>query len=283
VADIFAVKGRPANHPVIVHLASPDQLAEWTLSLSSEAEILAEAFMPGPLTMIVTRQPQVLDAVTGGQDSVGLRVPSHPVAQELLRIFDGGVAAPSANRFGHISPTTAAHVRAEFKGDTRVAQILAGGPCEVGLESTIVDVRGAQVRLLRPGGVTVSQLNEVLGYEPKQARKNVPRASGMLERHYAPTTATQLLNADDLNDLLSTSTQSFAVISRRACPHQFENKHTWQQLPDDPQQYGQRLYATLRELDALGQAGEVEGILLEQVPDTSAWLAIRDRLSRAAA
>ncbi|MEM6429563.1 MAG: L-threonylcarbamoyladenylate synthase [Deinococcota bacterium] len=283
VTQIFAVKGRPANHPVIVHLASPDQLAGWASSLSPEAKNLVDAFMPGPLTMIVNRQSHVLDAVTGGQDSVGLRVPNHPVAQKLLEIFGGGVAAPSANRFGHISPTTAAHVRAEFAGDARVTQILAGGPCEVGLESTIVDVRGGRIRLLRPGGITLEQLREVLGYEPEQARKNIPRASGMLERHYAPTTPTQLLDADELDDLLSTSTKSFAVISRRACPPQFEGKHTWRQLADDPQQYGRQLYAILRELDTLGQAGEVEGILLEQVPDTPAWLAVRDRLTRASA
>lgn len=279
VAAIFAIKGRPANHPVIVHLASVDLLAEWASHLSAAAQTLADAFMPGPLTLIVDRQDHVLDAVTGAQDSVGLRVPSHPVARALLEAFAGGVAAPSANRFGRISPTTAAHVRSEFAGDTRVAHILAGGNCQVGLESTIVDVRGDSVSLLRPGGVSVADLAQVLGYEPVRTNNNVPRTSGSLERHYAPTTPTRLLARAELDAYLAAATTPIGVLSIH--PKPTTTPHIWRTLPAEPTAYGQRLYATLRELDALGQAGELAEIVLEPVPENPDWLAVQDRLTRA--
>jgi len=283
IAAIFAIKGRPANHPVIVHLASKDMLTQWAKHLSESAQKLADAFMPGPLTLIVERQDHVLNAVTGGQDSVGLRVPSHPLAHDLLKAFGGGVAAPSANRFGRISPTTAAHVRSEFADDTRVAHVLEGGNCQVGLESTIVDVRTEPVTLLRPGGVSVAELAKVLEYAPERASKDAPRTSGTLERHYAPTTPTHLMSRTDLDAYLQTASQSVAVVSvvsTRKKPASAD-RHVWRTLPAEPNVYGQMLYATLRDLDSLGQAGDVKEIIIEHVPDNPMWLAVQDRLMRA--
>jgi L-threonylcarbamoyladenylate synthase len=280
IADIFAIKGRPANHPVIVHLASKDMLPAWAKHLSDAANTLAEAFMPGPLTLIVDRQDDVLDAVTGGQASVGLRVPSHPVAQALLEVFGGGVAAPSANRFGRISPTTAAHVRSEFAGDTRVAHVLEGGDCQVGLESTIVDVRAERVKLLRPGGVSLDELAGVLGYVPDRPTKNIPRTSGNLERHYAPMTPTRLMSRSDLDSYLFKTLQPVGVVSTREQPVSADEQ-VWRTLPAIPHAYGRLLYATLRDLDNLGQAGDVTEIIIEHVPNSPAWLAVQDRVTRA--
>ncbi|HEX7022744.1 MAG TPA: L-threonylcarbamoyladenylate synthase, partial [Trueperaceae bacterium] len=186
LAKVFAVKGRPTDHPLIVHLASPEQLDEWAEPVPELALRLVDAFWPGPLTLILRRAPGVLDAVTGGQDTVGLRVPRHPVARELLRAFGGGVAAPSANRFGRISPTTAAHVRADL--GERVDAILDGGPSEVGLESTILDLSSREPRILRPGGITAGQLAKVLGQAPAVGGVGAPRVSGSLASHYAPRT-----------------------------------------------------------------------------------------------
>lgn len=280
VAEIFAIKGRPANHPVIVHLASSDMLLTWARYLSEPAQSLADAFMPGPLTLIVARQDDVLDAVTGGQDSVGLRIPRHPVAQALLSAFGSGVAAPSANRFGRISPTTAAHVRSEFAGDSRVTHVLEGGDCQVGLESTIVDVRTERVRLLRPGGVSLDELAGVLGYVPERPIKHILRTSGNLERHYAPTTPTHLMSCSDLDTYLQTTSQSVAVVSTRKKPVS-DDWHVWRTLPAEPNAYGRVLYATLRDLDSLGKAGHVAEIIIEHVPDSPAWLAVQDRVMRA--
>jgi len=194
VAKIFQTKGRPADHPVIVHLADSEAVKKWAKDIPKEAWQLAEAFWPGPLTLILKKQEQVLDCVTGNQDSVGLRVPSHPVAQALLSAFQGGVAAPSANKFGHISPTRAEHVLADFPDE--IPLILDGGDSEVGLESTIVDLSGSTVRLLRPGGITFSDLQKVvpsIEYEVKQSSENELRASGLLDKHYAPKVKTYLV------------------------------------------------------------------------------------------
>ena len=270
VQKLFALKGRPATHPVIVHLGSVDLLDEWAADVPETAYALAERFWPGPLTLILRRCEGVPDAVTGNQGTVGLRVPGHPVALGLLRAFGNGVAAPSANRFGHVSPTTAAHVRAEF-GNT--VPVLDGGPCGVGLESTILDLSGPVPRLLRPGAVTKNDLEDVLGVPVGARDENAPRASGTLERHYAPGTETLLVP-----DAIPTSTEHDAVLSRRSKPEGAEAE-CWLALPDDPAAYGQRLYAALRDLDALG----CEHLYIETVPDTSIWAAVRDRLGRAAA
>src|SRR5690242_1893538 len=186
VREIFAAKGRPPDHPVIVHIPGRSHVARWTREVSKQAAALAEAFWPGPLTLILPRAQGVLDSITGGQDSVGLRVPSHPVASALLDAFGDGIAAPSANRFGHVSPTTAAHVAADL--GSAPAMILDGGACEVGIESTIVAFRGDAALLLRPGAIGIAELTHVLGSPPQLPDGAAPRASGSLAAHYSPRT-----------------------------------------------------------------------------------------------
>ncbi|KDB07870.1 Sua5/YciO/YrdC/YwlC family protein, partial [Burkholderia sp. lig30] len=209
VARIYAAKGRPANHPVIVHLPPGGDPGYWVDSLPDDARKLIDAFWPGPLTLILKRAAHIPDAVSGGQDTVALRCPSHPVAQALLAAFSarrgghGGVAAPSANRFGHVSPTTAQHVRDEF-GDT--VHVLDGGPSEVGIESTILDLSRGFPALLRPGHVTPQQIADVLGRAPRLpdgSDATAPRASGTMKAHYAPRTPLVLLPFDALEPLLA--------------------------------------------------------------------------------
>jgi L-threonylcarbamoyladenylate synthase len=191
VARIFAAKGRPADHPLIVHLPDAAHLPRWAVDIPDAAHKLAAALWPGPLTLILRRHPSVSDAITGGQNTVGLRVPNHPLALQLLREFDGGVAAPSANRFGHVSPTTAAHVREEL--GTSVALILDGGPCAVGIESTILDLSGTHARILRPGMLDADAIAGILGAPPiVGGSPDAPRVSGSLEAHYAPRTPLRL-------------------------------------------------------------------------------------------
>lgn len=265
VAKIFALKGRPSDHPLIVHFHDPAELPRWVAGVPEMARKLAQRFWPGPLTMILTRSAEVPPAVTGGQSTVGLRCPSHPVAQELLREFaaigSGAVAAPSANRFGHVSPTTAQHVRDEF-GDALF--ILDGGACDVGLESTIVDLsRGVPV-LLRPGAITRADIAAVLGAFPGERDAAAPRASGTLAAHYAPTTPVILVDRDTIEaELARGASVAVLALGREA----------------DPARYGHDLYARLRELDARG----ARRILVEAPPATPAWEAVNDRLARAAA
>jgi L-threonylcarbamoyladenylate synthase len=239
---------------------------------------LAEAFWPGPLTMILRRAGDVIDAVTGGQDTVGLRVPAHPVALDLLREFGGGIAAPSANQFGHISPTTAAHVLAELGND--LDMILDGGPCSVGIESTIVDLSGFQPRILRPGQLSRDMIEAVLGFRLVDELSGAPRVSGDLPSHYAPHTPVRWIEAPQLNAVLTdTSTHTrIGVIALGAETNPGLGHVEWCSLSTDPVIYARQLYARLRELDAHG----LELILLEVPPDTPLWEAVRDRLRRAA-
>jgi len=277
VARIFAAKGRPASHPVIVHLASVDQVGDWAQDFPEPARRLAAAFWPGPLTLVLPRGPRVPDAVTGGQDTVALRVPSHPVARLLLEAFGGGIAAPSANRYGRVSPTRAAHVRDEF-GDV-VGLVLDGGDCAVGLESTIVACLDGRLRLLRPGGITRAQLEAVVG-PLSAAAEPAPRVPGSVKSHYAPVTPLELVEPAGLEDRLRAmpERQQGAVLARRA-PIAGLVARAWRVLPDDAVGFGHALYAALRELDRCG----ADRILVERVPDDAAWDAVRDRLERAAA
>ena len=282
VRKIFAAKGRPAEHPVIVHLPSVERLEHWAKDIPKEVYTLAETFWAGPLTLILKRSARVSNAVTGGQDTVGVRVPGHPLALKLLEAFGGGLAAPSANRFGRISPTMAAHVRAEL-GD-KVEMILDGGACAVGLESTILDMSSARARLLRPGAISLSQLAEVLGEEPLvgtdmntgKGKESVPKAPGTLESHYAP--ATPVMIAESLTDYLGENRgKKLAVLARSQQPAWLESER-WLILPGMPEAYGRELYAGLRELDEAA----CDEIVVEAVPDLPEWLAVRDRLRRAA-
>lgn len=278
VARIFSVKGRPVDHPLIVHLASVDEIERWARDIPASVWRLAERFWPGPLTLILQRAPQVLDSVTGGQDTVGLRVPDHPVARDLLRAFGGGIAAPSANRFGRVSTTSAAHVIAEF-GDA-VDCVIEGGSCEVGLESTILDLSGERPAVLRPGAVMPGELAAILGEPAVERSGAVPRVPGCLPSHYAPDTPLQLLETAAIAESIrsfSDAGQSVAVLSLHA-PVICKDHCRWMSMPTDPRQYAQRLYASLREVDAWG----CHCILVELPPADIEWEAVRDRLRRAA-
>ena len=275
---IFAAKGRPADHPLIVHLRAADDVAAWARVVPAGARALAAAFWPGPLTLILPRAAQVCDLVTGGQDSVGLRVPSHPVARALLAAFGGGIAAPSANRFGRISPTTARHV-ADDLGDG-AAMILDGGACDVGIESTIVACLDDDPVLLRPGGIGVEALARVLGRAPRAPGGEAPRASGTLASHYAPKTPALLVAPDALHAeirQLAARDESLAVLARTVLKPE-DPVALWLRAPAAAAAYAHDLYASLRALDAA--AADV--ILIEAVPAAPAWLAVRDRLTRAA-
>jgi L-threonylcarbamoyladenylate synthase len=267
IKNVFAAKGRPHDHPLIVHIASSAQLADWAREIPPTAYTLAKKFWPGPLTLILRRAPGVSDWVTGGQDTVALRVPAHPVALALLRAFGGGIVGPSANRFGHVSATTDGHVREEF-GDA-VECVLDGGACEVGIESAIVDLSGAQPALLRPGCITTAQIESALG---------VP---GTLARHYAPRTPVMLVEGDLIDELA----RSFALQQKRAavlaCMARRPLLETvvWIDAPAAPAGYAHDLYANLRRLDAAG----CDVMLVEEPPLTAEWAAVRDRLRRATA
>jgi L-threonylcarbamoyladenylate synthase len=274
VARMYAAKGRPAGHPVIVHFADAERAFEWAREVPEAARRLAARFWPGPLTLILKRSAKAKDFVTGGQDSVGLRVPSHPVAQQLLREFGGGVAAPSANPFGGVSATEAGHVHGDFA--KRVDLVLEGGSIDVGIESTILDLSGGEPVLLRPGAISKDQLEEALHTKVSERRPASPRHPGGLERHYAPKTPALLVPPHALDAEIARRGRSVAVL---AFSRPDERVDFWIRMPREPRAYAQRLYAALRELDGAG----CETILIETPPGTAEWTAVRDRLARAAA
>jgi L-threonylcarbamoyladenylate synthase len=279
VKKIYAAKGRPRNHPLIVHVATVAQIDAWAAEVPALARRLADRYWPGPLTLILKRASHVNDLVTGSQDTIALRVPSHPVAQALLSAFEGGIAAPSANRYGRVSATCAEHVRSEF-GDA-VRCVLDGGASDVGIESTIVDVSGAVPALLRPGHITAHELEDVLGRRLAPPDGTPPRAPGTLAKHYAPQTPLMVMEADLLLELAASMRrqgQRVAVLARSARQPPVSGV-TWISAPLDPAGYAHDLYANLRVLDRAG----CSAILVEQLPLGSAWAAIQDRLMRAAA
>ncbi|MDA8456465.1 L-threonylcarbamoyladenylate synthase [Acidovorax sp. GBBC 3334] len=292
VARIFEAKGRPSDHPLIVHVAGPEGIAHFAQSVPPFAEALVGAFWPGPLTLILPRLPGVAAAAAGGQDSVGLRCPSHPVARAVLQAcaaddpaLDGapvwGVAAPSANRFGRVSPTTAGHVRSEF-GDALL--VLDGGACDVGIESTIVDcTRGVPV-LLRPGAITRAQIESACGLAPlskEDLPSHTPRASGTLEAHYAPHAKVRLMEAKALQtglELLGADAAHLAVYART--PLRSPSPRVLvRRMPGHAAAAAQELFAALRDFDDAG----VKLIWIETPPATPDWEGVRDRLQRAAA
>lgn len=290
VRAIFAAKGRPADHPLIVHVpATPDPaaaLTPWGASLTRSARALARAFWPGPLTLVVPRSTQVLDVVTGGQDSVGLRCPAHPWAQALLQAYaertGHALAAPSANSFGRISPTTAEHVRADLgeKPQGKVDLILDGGACPVGIESTIVDCRQDEVRLLRPGSITSEQMEHVLGRPVRPADAQSPRVSGRLSAHYAPRTPLELIDAAQLPARLAQLRGVRVALLAPLMPTTAAAQVIGQVIaPATPADYARELYAALHQLDRLG----AQCLLIARPPLGPAWEAIHDRLNRAAA
>jgi len=272
VARLYAAKGRPADHPVIVHFAEAEIAFTWAREVPDAARRLAAKFWPGPLTMVLKRSAKAKDFVTGGQDSVGLRVPSHPVARALLKAFGDGVAAPSANEFGNVSPTEALHVRTDL--GTKVDLVLEGGASEVGIESTIVDLSGGSVVLLRPGRITPEDIERELKVKVATPDASSPRHSGGLERHYAPRTPALLVPMHALDAEIAKRGDAVAVL---AFSRPDERVDYWIRMPRDPAGYARRLYAALRELDGANCAT----ILVEAPPETEEWNAVRDRLSRA--
>lgn len=267
VAKIFELKGRPRNHPLIVHLADAQQLPEWAREIPETAWDLAAQFWPGPLTLILKRGARAIDATTGGHDTIGLRVPAHPLALALLRAFGGGIAAPSANRFGAVSPTSAEHVRAEFGDD--LPMILDGGPCGVGVESTIVDLIGKAPAILRPGGVTREQLEGALDTAVPHLHASKTHAPGQLASHYAPRAEVILVHANEAaerENALRADGKKVALLSEHAAGNDSAN-------------LARSLYSAMREADASGA-----DVLLAILPDeTGLGLAIADRLKKAAA
>jgi L-threonylcarbamoyladenylate synthase len=283
VARIYAAKGRPQDHPLIVHLAPEADLAYWAADIPLEARQLAAAFWPGPLTMILKRAEHIPDAVSGGQDTVGLRCPAHPVAIALLQAFKGGkggLAAPSANKFGNVSPTTAEHVRDEFGADGTLALVLDGGQSQVGIESTIVDLSRLATHgpvLLRPGQISADAIAAVIDRLPGAPDGAAPRASGTLASHYAPHTPVAMQDSAALAATLArlaAAGKKVALIHYSDLPAAYADLR----LPASPDGFAYALYAALRAMD--GRAADL--ILVEAPPLGPAWLGVNDRLRRAA-
>jgi L-threonylcarbamoyladenylate synthase len=282
VRAIFAAKGRPADHPVIVHIPDAAAMHHWAAEVPAAAEALAAAFWPGPLTLVLKRSAVVSDLITGGQDTVGLRCPSHPWAQALLKAFGGGVAAPSANRFGRISPTSARHVIEDLglKPDGVVDLALDGGACPVGIESTIVDLSGPTPRLLRPGDVTREQLESVLGVPVGGSDSDAPRVSGALEKHYAPRTPLELVPVGDVaGRVAAAGPEPVAVLAPDWAVRPAPNLRLHLPAADRPSDFARTLYENLRRLDASGAVR----LIVAEPPVGPEWEAVRDRLKRASA
>ena len=286
VAKIFAAKGRPADHPLIVHVASSAQVLDYTSGVPLFAQRLMDAFWPGPLTVILPRKPGVASAAAGGQDSIGLRCPDHPVALAFLAACKTGVAGPSANRFGRVSPTTAQHVRDEFGS---AVLVLDGGPCAVGIESSIVDCTRSQPVLLRPGVLTRAQLEAACGervLSKDEADQRLlgsasPRAPGTLASHYAPSAKVRLMDAKAIQtalDMLGTDAAHIAVYARAVVRIQ-SSRVVFKRMPDDAGATAQQLFAALRDFDAQG----IQLVWVETLPKDVTWDGVRDRLMRAAA
>ena len=276
---IFEAKGRPADHPLILHLDNARFLPRWVAEVPPQLEPLAKAFWPGPLTLVMRRSEECSDVLTGGQDTVAIRVPAHPMAQQLLTAFGGGIAAPSANRYGRVSPTRPEHVREEL-GDA-VGLILDGGECTIGVESTILSLAEPQPRLLRPGSITRAQIEAVIGPIEVGADAAAPRVPGSTVQHYAPSSAVAIVPPTLLEsriDTLLRDSRRVAVLAQRP-PRKAQQGVTWINAGRRLDAYQRDLYANLRSLDKAG----ADLILIEEVSTLPEWAAVRDRLSRAAA
>ncbi len=272
---IFIAKERPFNHPLIVHIAKVEEMANWARDIPQVAYQLANLFWPGPLTLILKKQPHVLDIITADQETIGLRIPSHPLARALISEFGRGIAAPSANKFTHVSPTTAQAVYEEL-GD-KVDMILDGGECEVGLESTIIDLSGDTPAILRPGMINRDALTAALGRQVSYQQQSIIPTPGMHHLHYAPLTQTHILSNSEIKDFIKNIDANVAIIACESDEKEGAAKLIC--LTKNPAHYAHYLYQTLRSLDNSG----VNHILIEKVPETTEWEAIRDRINKAAA
>jgi len=283
VARLYAAKGRPADHPVIVHVAKPDALAHWAREIPPAARALAERFWPGPLTLVLERASGVRDAITGGQDTVAVRCPDHPLAHALLEAAAAagidGLVAPSANRFGRLSPTTAAHVVAEL-GEA-VAVVLDGGACRVGIESTIVDLSGGTPRILRPGMITAADIADCIGALADGEGAETPRVSGALPAHYAPRTPLEMIDEEHCAARMAAARARGEKVGLLAPAHVLVGCVVPAQIvvaATNAEDYARGLYANLRALDD----GACTRIVVTTPPEGAAWQGIRDRLARAA-
>lgn len=283
VAKVFAAKRRPASHPLIVHITDPKDMSKWAKDIPEPAYKLASHFWPGPLTLVLKRQPHVDDAITAGQETIALRIPHHPIALALIAAFGGGLVAPSANRFTRISPTTANAVRDEL-GD-EVDLILDGGSCEVGLESTILDLSTEQPCILRPGMISANEIAAVIGVTVAEQRQDTPvttRAPGMHHLHYAPRTLTRLLPSSELQQTLAALPPAdlpvaCLVWSDVVLPELSECHYV--KMPADANAYAHDLYDVLRQVDQQ----QYRCIFIEAMADVETWHAILDRLQKASA
>lgn len=289
VRSTFTAKGRPANHPLIVHVTGFEALSSWVSEIPPCAKTLTDAFWPGPLTLVFKKSARVNDAVTGGQDTVAIRCPSHPVMRTLLKRFAAdnhkAVTAPSANTFGRISPTTAQHVADDLgvKPEGKLDMILDGGACEVGVESTIVNLTSDKPTILRHGAVTAAMLSDVLGFDVQEAGSDAPRVSGRLKSHYAPQTKLVLVSSEELQKQIGEvdiDNLAFLLRGPSALSASLQSKaRLCIVAPADPAGYAHVLYEAMHRLDACG----AKGIVVEAPPADPAWAAVNDRLGRAAA
>ncbi len=279
VRGIFAAKGRPAKNPLIVHVATSEQAKEVAAGWPEEAQALAERFWPGPLTLVLPKAAGLPPEVTGGLEAVGIRVPAHPVALELIRAVGAPLAAPSANRYTEVSPTSAAHVERSLGG--RIHAILDGGDTTVGIESTVLDLSGDTPTLLRPGAVAVSELEEVIGSVRRLggegAELHLP-SPGLARRHYAPGAKVSLFDPEELSARAAGADETVGVMARSPRPPGAPGAARWVQMPASPAAYARQLYRTLHAMDEAG----VESLWIELPPDEEAWEGVRDRLRRAA-
>ncbi|MCE2571291.1 L-threonylcarbamoyladenylate synthase [Motilimonas eburnea] len=280
VDKIFTAKGRPKNHPLIVHIPDVSHLSRWAMDIPESAYALAEQFWPGPLTLLLKKAPDVDTCVTGGLDTIALRVPAHPLFLSVLTKLDSGLAAPSANRYKQLSPTIAEQVTRGLAG--RIAGVLEGGACDHGLESTILDLVSEQPRILRAGPISQQQLTDALGCEVLLPAQHVEVVPGNVKAHYQPTTPAKLLSTEQIMaqaERLNAANSFFLVWSEQAQRHLQESNERaqWRVMPATAAQYGQQLYVTLYQVDQQGAAQ----IIVEQPPQGDPWRAINDRLSRA--
>lgn len=301
IKKVFAVKGRPSDHPLIVHISGIDKIELWAKNISVEAYKLAEHFWPGPLTLILAKKDTVLSVITAGQDSVALRVPRHPYALALLRNFNG-LVGPSANKYGRISPTSASHVLEDF--DSKVGYVLDGGPCAIGIESTIIDCRDNNIKILRSGGVLASDIARVL-QRPIVDKINIfanknnstlnlniadnnsvddaceLKVPGLKSSHYAPQKPLYVLSIEDIADKLNKALikqTRCAVLSFIQCPDKYKNTNvSWYRVDNNPATFNKLLYKNMRDMDRL----DVDELIIEKPEENSAWVAALDRLGRA--
>jgi L-threonylcarbamoyladenylate synthase len=273
INKIFEVKKRPQTHPLILHLASVDQLSDWAIDIPRDVNILAKHFWPGPMSLLLKKHPHVLNEITGGSNKICIRIPNHPVTFSLLKVFNNGVVAPSANLFGRVSPTSAKHVLDDLDG--KISGILDGGQCEVGLESTIIDLTEIKPKILRPGGLPIADIEKVLNQEIQPHSNSKEKISGNLLNHYQPRASVHPYKKSEIEQLnfdLSNNKSVLLLLSDIK-----KNNIYIHQMPNDAYKYGQVFYSTLRLMDDK----KFEKIYIELPPERSEWYAINDRIKKA--